>query len=56
MRHPYSATIDEIEQCLLRLAETIRAEGRRGDPRPMLLHQAAKIVAEKRECQDQPSS
>ncbi len=38
-------TTEEIVACLLRQAEDIAAEGRRGDPRPMLLRKAARIVA-----------
>jgi hypothetical protein len=41
----YPVTLDEIEQCLLRLATEFAAEGRRGDMRPTLLRRAAKIVA-----------
>lgn len=44
----FPVTPDEIERCLLRLADTIGAEGRRGDMRPTLLREAAKIVAASR--------
>lgn len=40
--HP--VTVDEIEQCLNRLADEFRQEGRRGDMRPVLLQRAAVIV------------
>ena len=42
-------TYDEIDACLQRLADAIRNEGRRGDMRPMLLREAARIVAARRE-------
>lgn len=41
----YPITLEEIERCLVALADTLRAEGRRGDMRPTLLREAAKIVA-----------
>ena len=40
----YPITLDEIERCLLTLADSIFAEGRRGDMRPTLLREAARIV------------
>ena len=45
MRYPpVPVTTEEIVACLLRQAKDVAAEGRRGDPRPMLLREAAKIV------------
>ncbi len=47
----YPITYDEIHACLQSLAGSIRDEGRRGDIRPMLLREAAKIVAAQREAE-----
>ena len=41
----YPITLAEIVSCLLRLAAEIASQGRRGDIRPLLLREAAKIVA-----------
>ncbi len=41
----YPITVAEIVACLLRLAEEVASEGQRGDPRALLLREAAKIVA-----------
>lgn len=48
MNASYKVTYSKIEACIAALADSIRLEGRRGDPRPMLLEQAARIVANKR--------
>ena len=41
----YPITTAEIEACLLRLSEESSSQGRIGDMRPLLLREAAKIVA-----------
>ena len=46
--HAYAITYEKIDACLQHLADSIRLEGRRGDMRPMLLREAARIVAARR--------
>ncbi len=40
----YPITLDEIVECLTRLADQLRGEAKEGDMRPLLLSEAAKIV------------
>ncbi len=51
--HPITSA--EIDACLLRLADELRSEGRRGDMRPLLLREAAKRLAAAEPASDTPA-